>query len=83
MKIQWTTQNEAVDAEGALLEGAASFAAELKLLKSMGCPDTNRARLIEVEVTGWDESLTSAVVTAKMARWLFTEIDAEQVGQAA
>ena len=39
MKIRWTTQNEVVDADVFLLEGAASFAAECALLKEWHCPE--------------------------------------------
>jgi hypothetical protein len=77
MRISWTTQNEATDADGFLLEGEASFAAELELLASMGCPDTSKAKLIRVEIVGREESVTTAEVSDAMARWLFNETDAE------
>ena len=77
MRMQWTTQNEAMGADGFLLEGDASFAAEIEWLRSAGCPDTDKAKLVSVEVTGRDESVTTAVVTARMARWLENETDAE------
>jgi len=76
MRISWTTQNEDTDADGFLLEGDACWRAELQCLASMGCPDTNRAKLISVEVIGRDESFTTAEVTEAMARWLFNETDA-------
>ena len=41
MRVSWTTQNDATDADGFLLEGEASFVAELEVLASMGCPDTD------------------------------------------
>src|SRR5271166_2340191 len=75
MKIQWTTQNEAVDADGFLLEGTASFAVECELLKEWGCPDTNKAKLVSVEVVERDASVTTAEVSDAMARWLFNETD--------
>jgi hypothetical protein len=77
MRVSWTTQNEAADAEGFLRKGEASFAAELELLASMGCPDASKAKLIGIEVVGRDESVTKAEVSDAMARWLFTETDAE------
>ncbi len=83
MRIQWTTQNEATAADGYLLDGDASFAAERELLASMGCPDTDKAALVSVEVTGRDESVTTAEVTDAMARWLFNQADAEETEQAA
>jgi hypothetical protein len=81
MRVRWTTQNEATGADGSLLEGEASFAAEIAWLRSAGCPDTGHAKLISVEVTGQAESVT-AVVTARMARWLENETDAEPVERA-
>ena len=83
MRTSWTTQNEAVDGNGFLLEGEASFAAELELLASMGCPDTDKAKLISVEVVGRDESVTTAEVSDAMGRWLFKETDAEDFEDAA
>jgi hypothetical protein len=82
MRMRWTTQNEATDADGSLLEGDASFAAEIAWLRSAGCPDAGKAKLVSVEVTGWAESVTTAVVTARMARWLENETDAEPVERA-
>jgi hypothetical protein len=38
MRVRWTTQNEATGADGSLLEGEASFAAEIAWLRSAGCP---------------------------------------------
>jgi hypothetical protein len=83
MRVSWTTQNEATDADNFLLEGEASFAAELKLLASMGCPDTGIAKLIGIEVVGREESITKAEVTDAMGRWLFNETDAEDFEDAA
>ena len=83
MQVTWTTLNEATDADGFLLEGEASFAAELELLVSMGCPDADKAKLISVEVVGREESVTKAEVTDAMARWLFNETDAEDFEDAA
>jgi hypothetical protein len=77
MRVSWTTQNAATDAVGFLLEGEASFAAELELLGSMGCPDTNKAKLIGVELVGREESVTTAEVSDAMWGWLFNETDAE------
>ena len=81
MRIRWTTLNETSDAEGFLLVGEASFKAERELLNSMGCPDTEKAVLVSVEVTGRDESITTAEVTDAMASWLFNETDAEDFEQ--
>ena len=58
MRVSWTTHNDATDADGFLLEGRASFVAELEVLASMGCPDTDQAKLIGVEVVGREESVT-------------------------
>ncbi len=77
MRVSWTTLNEATDAEGFLLEGEASFTAERELLASMACPDTDKAKLIGVEVVGREESVTTAEVSDAMWRWLFNETDAE------
>ena len=77
MRIRWVTQNEATDADGFLLEGVASFAAELTFLRLAGCPDAANARLVSVEVTGRDESITTAEVSSRMACWLENETDAE------
>jgi hypothetical protein len=77
MRVSWTTQNEAADADCFLLEGEANFAAERALLASMGCPDTDKAKLIGVEVVGREESVTTAEVSDAMWRWLFNETDAE------
>lgn len=82
MRIQWTTQNEQFDDNG-LLEGEEAFAAELKLLKSMGCPDTEQAKFVSFEIVGRDESITTAEVPDAMARWMFNETDAEEVEEAA
>jgi len=79
MRVRWTTQNEAVGEDGFLLEGDASFAAEMACLRSAGCPDTRKAKLVSVEVTGQAESVTTARVTSRMARWLENETDAEPV----
>jgi hypothetical protein len=79
MRMRWTTQNEAVGADGYLLEGDASFAAEMALLASLGCPDAGKAKLVSVEVVGQAESVTTANVSARMARWLENETDAEPV----
>ena len=68
MRVLWTTQNEATDANGFLLESEASFVAELEVLASMGCPDTDRAKLIAVEVVGRTESVTTAEVSDAMWR---------------
>jgi hypothetical protein len=65
-----------------LLGGEASFAAEIAWLRSAGCPDTGKAKLVSVEVTGWDESVTTAVVTDRMARWLENETDAGPIERA-
>jgi hypothetical protein len=46
MRIQWTAQNEGTDADGFLLEGEASVAAEGEFLVSMDCPDTDKAVLV-------------------------------------
>jgi hypothetical protein len=78
MRIQWTTQNEQFDDNG-LLEGEEAFAAEVKLLKSMGCPATEQAKFVSFEIVGADESITTAEVTDAMARWLLNETDAEDV----
>ena len=75
--IRWTTLNEATYADGFLLEGAASFAAECEWLKSQGCPDVNKARLVSIEVVGREERITTAKVTDAMASWLLNETDAE------
>ena len=64
-----------------MLDGETSFAAELALLKSLGCPDTESAILFSVEVTGQTETLISAEASARMARWLEDELDAEPVGE--
>jgi hypothetical protein len=77
MRVSWTTQSEATDANGFLLESEASFVAELEVLASMGCPDTDKAKLIAVEVLGREESVTTAEVSDAMWRWLFNETDAE------
>jgi hypothetical protein len=77
MRVSWTTQSEATDADGLLLKGEASFAAELEVLASMGFPDTEKAKLIGVEVVGRGESVTTAEVSDAMCRWLFNETDAE------
>jgi hypothetical protein len=77
MRVSWTTQNKATDANGFLLESEASFVAELEVLASMGCPDTDKAKLVGVEVLGPDESVTTAEVSDGMWRWLFDETDAE------
>jgi len=82
MCMRWTTQNEATDADGFLLVGDAGFAAEIAWLLSAGCPDTGHAKLVSVEVTGWAESVTTAIVSARMARWLENETDAEPVERA-
>jgi hypothetical protein len=82
MRIRWTTQNEQFDDNG-LLEGETAWLAELKLLKSMGCPDTEQAKFVSFEIVGRDESITTAEVTDAMARWLFNETDAEEVEEAA
>jgi hypothetical protein len=82
MRMQWTTQNEATGADGFLLDGDASFAAEIAYLCSAGCPDTSKGKLVNVEVTGRTESVTTAIVTARMARWLENETDAEPVERA-
>jgi hypothetical protein len=81
MQIRWTTQNEATDSEGFLLEGEASFAAELEFLCSIGCPDTNEAKLVSVEVVGREESLTTAEVNERMAGWLKEELDAAPMAE--
>jgi hypothetical protein len=83
MRASWTTQNEATNADGFLLEGEASFAAELELLASMGCPDTSQAKLISVEVVGREQSVTTAEVSHAMGRWLFNETDAADFDDAA
>ena len=77
MRVSWTTQNEATDADGFLLEGQASFAAELEVLTSMGCPDTDKAKLIGVEVVGREESVATAEASDATWGWLFNETDAE------
>ena len=77
MRVSWTTQNEVTGADGLLLKGEASFAAELEVLASLGCPDTDKAKLIAVEVLGREESVTTAEVSDAMWRWLFNETDAE------
>ena len=77
MRVSWTTLNGAADANGFLLESKASFAAELEALASMGCPDTDEAKLIGIEVVGRQESVTTAEVSDAMWRWLFNETDAE------
>jgi hypothetical protein len=82
MRIQWTTQNEASDDDGVLLQDEASFRAEMEWLRLHRCPDTEQATFIGFEVVGRDESITTAEVTDAMARWLFNETDAEEVEQA-
>jgi len=77
MRVSWTTLNEATDAQGFLLEGEASWRAELECLASMGCPDTDKAKLIGVEVVAPEESVTTADVSDAMWGWLFNETDAE------
>jgi hypothetical protein len=77
MRVSWTTQNGETDADGLLLKGEASFAAELEVLASLGCPDTDKAKLIAVEVLGREKSVTTAEVSDAMWRWLFNETDAE------
>lgn len=47
------------------------------MLASIGCPDTDIAKLIAVEVLGRQESVTTAEVSDGMWRWLFNETDAE------
>ena len=78
MRMRWTTQNEATGADGFLLEGDATIAAEMGFLKSVGCPDTCGAKLVSVEVTGQTESVTTAEVSVRMAHWLEDETDAEE-----
>ena len=77
MRVSWTTLNEVTDADSFLLKGQASLAAELEVLASMGCPDTDKAKLIGVEVVGREESVATAEVSDAMWRWLFNETDAE------
>ena len=77
MRVSWTTQSEVTDADGFLVEGRASFVVELEVLASMGCPDTDKAKLIGLEVLGRQESVTTAEVSDAMWRWLFNETDAE------
>jgi hypothetical protein len=77
MRMRWTTQNEATSEDGFLLEGEASFVAEMALLKSVGCPDASDARLASVEVARQTESVMTAEVSVSMARWLEEETDAE------
>jgi hypothetical protein len=48
--MSWTTQNEATDADGFLFDGEACWLAELEHLVSMGCPDTDKAKFVSVEV---------------------------------
>ena len=43
--------------------------------------DTNDAKLVSVEVMAGKSPLTTAIVTKRMARWLFEEVDAEEVEQ--
>lgn len=76
MRIMWITQ-ATEHQDGWIIDEDACWLAELKLLKQMGCSETDKARLIRVEVIGYGESLTSAYVTAHMARFLFTYTDAE------
>jgi hypothetical protein len=77
MRVSWTALNGATDADAFLLGGEANFVAELEALASMGCPDTDKAKLIGVEVLGRAESVTTAEVSDAMWRWLFKETDAE------
>jgi hypothetical protein len=83
MRMRWTTQNEASDDDGFLLEGEACFRAEREWLHLHGCPDAREAVLVSIEVVGRDESITTASVTDAMARWLINEVDAEEVEEAA
>jgi hypothetical protein len=83
MRVSWTTVNEATDADGFFLEGEASFVAELEVLASMGCPDTDKAKLIGVEIVSRKESVTTAEVGDAMWGWLFNETDAEDFEYAA
>ncbi len=77
MRMRWTTQNEAADDDGFLLDGEASFVAELEFLAAAGCPDVHSAKFISLEVTGRDESVITAEVSADAARWLEDEIEGE------
>jgi hypothetical protein len=83
MQVSWTALNQATDAAGFLLESEASFAAELELLASLGCPDTSKAKLVRVEVVGRQESVMTAEVSDAMGRWLFKETDAEDFEEVA
>jgi hypothetical protein len=78
MRIQWFTQNTEAQS-GFSLDVDACWLAELKLLKSMGCPDTEQAKFVSFEIVGRDESITTAEVTDAMARWMFNETDAEDI----
>lgn len=79
MRMNWNTQNEATDADGFLLEGEASFAAEMECLRQCGCPETATARFVSVEIVGRTESMMMADVSAAMAEWLYSELDAEEI----
>ena len=48
---------------------------------SARCSDDTTAKLVSVEVIGREEPLTTAIVTKRMARWLFEEVDAEEAEQ--
>jgi hypothetical protein len=45
-------------------------------------PRPGKAKLVSVEVTGRTESVTTAIVSARMARWLENETDAEPIERA-
>ena len=76
MEMCWTTQNEAADEDGALLQDEESFDAEMKLLESWGCPDVATAKFVAFEVTSYDDSTITAEVSAAAAKWLEDELDA-------
>ncbi len=68
MRIRCVTQNKTADADGFLLDGEASFVAEMEFLASTGCPDVGGAKFVSLEVIGRSESLIAAEVSARMAR---------------
>ena len=79
MRMRWITLNEETNADGFLLDGQASFAAELRVLAAAGCPDVQSARFVSFEVLGREESAVTADVSEEMACWLEDELDAERL----
>jgi hypothetical protein len=68
-KLWFFSQSEETDGEGFYLQGELAKAAELRALKEMGAPDTQKISIVQIEALDRDSAEVEAYVTEDFEKW--------------